>query len=86
MIRSLVSGIPKIQRSQSCLGTVTDRYYPSEALTQRICQVLKAAAASSAAGLYTHAEKVSIRLAVIQMMSAVEVKPGPPPPPSLSHR
>ena len=52
--------------------------FQSEAPAQRVCQVLKAAAASSEAGRYTHAEKVSIRVAVIQMLHVVTVDPEPP--------
>ena len=51
--------------------------FHSEAPAQRICQVLQAAAASSDAGRYTHAEKVSIRVAVIQMLQVVTVAPAP---------
>lgn len=52
--------------------------FRSEAPAQRTCQVLTAAAASSEAGRYTHAEKVSIRVAVIQMLHVVTVVPEPP--------
>ena len=52
--------------------------FQSEAPAQRIRQVLKAAATSSDAGRYTQAEKVSIRVAVIQMLHVVTVEPEPP--------